>query len=44
MNLIADILSGLTSFTLVMIAGFIIVVAFLILVAKKSQINFIIDF
>lgn len=36
MNLVADILSGLSFFALVMIVGFIIVIAFLTLVAKKS--------
>ena len=36
MNLVADILSGLSSFALVMIVGFIIVVALLIVIAKKA--------
>ena len=36
MNLVADILSGLSSFALVMIVGFIIVVALLIIIAKKA--------
>ena len=36
MNLIADILSGLSSFALVMIVGFIIVVAFLTIVGRKD--------
>ena len=36
MNLVADILSGLSSFALVMIVCLIIVVAFLILVAEKA--------
>lgn len=36
MNLVADILSGLSSFTLVMIVGFIIVVALLTVIAKKA--------
>ena len=36
MNLVADILSGLSSFGLVMIVGFIIVVALLIVIAKKA--------
>lgn len=36
MNLVADILSGLSSFALVMIVGFIIVIALLIFIAKKA--------
>ena len=36
MNLVADILSGLSSFGLVMIVGFIIVVALLIVISKKA--------
>ena len=36
MNLVADILSGLSSFGLVMIVGFIIVVALLTVIAKKA--------
>lgn len=36
MNLVADILSGLSSFALVMVVGFIIVIALLVLVAKKA--------
>ena len=36
MNLVADILSGLSSFALVMVVGFIIVIAILVLVAKKT--------
>ncbi len=36
MNLVADILSGLSSFALVMIVGFIIVVALLTVIAKKA--------
>ena len=36
MNLIGDILSGLWSFALVMIVGFIIVVAFLTIVGRKA--------
>ena len=36
MNLVADILSGLSFFAIVMIVGFIIVVAFLTIVAKKA--------
>ena len=36
MNLVADIISGLSSFALVMIVGFIIVVALLIVIAKKA--------
>ncbi len=36
MNLVADILSGLSSFALVMVVGFIIVIAILVLVAKKA--------
>ena len=36
MNLVADILSGLSSFALVMIVGFIIVIALLIVIAKKA--------
>ena len=39
MNLVADIISGLSSFALVMIVGFIIVIALLILVAKKSGLS-----
>ena len=35
MNLVADIISGLTSFGLVMIVGFIIVIAIMIFIAKK---------
>jgi hypothetical protein len=36
MNLIADILSGLSSFAIVMIVGFIIVFALLTVIAKKA--------
>lgn len=36
MNLIADILSGLSSFAIVMIVGFILVVAFLTVVGRKA--------
>ena len=36
MNLVADILSGLSSFALVMIVGFIIVIALLTVIAKKA--------
>lgn len=36
MNLVADILSGLSSFAIVMIIGFIIVIALLTLIAKKA--------
>ena len=36
MNLVADILSGLSSFALVMVVGFIIVITILVLVAKKA--------
>ena len=36
MNLVADIFSGLSSFALVMVVGFIIVIAILVLVAKKT--------
>ena len=36
MNLVVDILSGLSSFALVMVVGFIIVIAILVLVAKKA--------
>lgn len=36
MNLVADILSGLSSFALVMVVGFIIVIAILVLVTKKA--------
>ncbi|AMK15820.1 hypothetical protein YLM1_1263 [Methanobrevibacter olleyae] len=36
MNLIADIVSGLSSMSLVMIAGFIIVVALLTVVGRKA--------
>ena len=36
MNLVADILSGLSSFALVMIVGFIIFVALLTVIAKKA--------
>ncbi len=36
MNLVADILSGLSSFALVMVVGFIIVIAILVLIAKKA--------
>lgn len=36
MNLVADIISGLSSFALVMIVGFIIVVALLTVIAKKA--------
>ncbi len=36
MNLVADILSGLSSFAIVMIVGFIIVIALLTLIAKKA--------
>ena len=36
MNLVADILSGLSFFAIVMIVGLIIVVAFLTIVAKKA--------
>ena len=36
MNLIADIINGLSSMSIVMIVGFIIVIALLILVAKKA--------
>ena len=36
MNLVADIISGLSSFALVMIVGFIIVIALLIVIAKKA--------
>ena len=35
MNLIADILSGLTSFGLVMVVGFIIVVALMTVIGRK---------
>ena len=35
MNLVADIISGLSSFALVMIVGFIIVVALMTVIAKK---------
>ena len=35
MNLVADIISGLTFFGLVAIVGFIIVILILILIAKK---------
>ena len=36
MNLVADIISGLSSFALVMIVGFIIVVALITVIAKKA--------
>ena len=36
MNLVADFISGLSSFALVMIVGFIIVVALLTVIAKKA--------
>lgn len=36
MNLVADILSGLSSFALVMIVGFILVIALLTVIAKKA--------
>ncbi len=35
MNLVADILSGLSSMAIVIIIGFILVVAFMTLIAKK---------
>ena len=35
MNLIADIINGLSSMTIVMIIGFIIVVALMTVIAKK---------
>ena len=36
MNLVADILSGLSSFAIVMIVGFIFVVAFLTVVGRNA--------
>lgn len=36
MNLIADIINGLSSMTIVMIIGFIIVVALMTVIAKKA--------
>lgn len=36
MNLVADIISGLSSFAIVMIIGFIIVVALLTLIGRKA--------
>lgn len=36
MNLVADVLSGLSSMTLVMIAGFIIVIALMTVIGRKA--------
>ncbi len=36
MNLVADILSGLSSFALVMVVGFIIVIALLSVIGRKA--------
>lgn len=36
MNLVADILSGLSSMAIVIIVGFIVVVALLTVIAKKA--------
>ncbi len=36
MNLVADIINGLSSMTIVMIIGFIIVVALMTVIAKKA--------
>lgn len=36
MNLVADIMNGLSSMTLVMIVGFIIVVALLSIIGRKA--------
>ncbi len=35
MNLVADIINGLTSMSIVMIIGFIVVIAIMTIIAKK---------
>jgi len=39
MNLIADIISGLSSITVVSIIGFIIIIALLSIIGKKAYAN-----